>query len=120
MSWVTKTKSARTLGQLAQSSVITHQVLDGEPSGQYLDYLRQLLVFAEVLPARDEAVEGTKKWLSDWLVDADQDTAGLLRRYATWSLLRRARARARQHRRRPSAPRTSADGSSARDSGWSG
>ncbi len=84
-----RTKSAQTLSRLAQQGdALTHEVLDAEPAGKHLDYLRQLLVFAGVLPARNEAVEGTKKWLTDWLADADHDTAVLLRRYATWSLLR--------------------------------
>lgn len=99
ISWVTKTKSARTLHRLAQGGdAISHQLLDAEPPGKDLDYLRQLLVFAEVLPARFEAVEGVRKWLTDSLGDADSDTAVLLRRYATWSLLRRARTRRRRHR----------------------
>lgn len=99
LSWANKTKSARTLARLARQGVITHLALDTEPPSRHLDYLRQLLVFADVLPARNEGIEGTKRWLDDWLADADHNTSALLRRYTLWSLLRRARAR--EHRSTP-------------------
>lgn len=105
MAWARESKSAQTLGRLAKpGGVITHHDLDAAPPGRHLDHLRQLLVFAGVLPARDNAIEGTKQWFENWIVDVDRDTAALLRRYVTWSVLRRARAR--RHRPIPVNPKT--------------
>lgn len=105
MAWAKESKSAQTLRRVAKGGgVITHQALDDGPSGRHVEHLRQLLVFADILPSRDNAIEGTKKWFADWIADADPDTTVLLQRYVIWSLLRRARAR--RHRPIPVNPKT--------------
>ena len=53
--WLGKGRSARLLGQLANSGQpITHGLLDELPQTQSLHYIREVLVNAGVLPARNE------------------------------------------------------------------
>ena len=54
------------------------------------------MTYAGVLPERDEYVESTVAWVDRFLADQPEETAAVLRRYATWSVLRRARRRAQR------------------------
>ena len=105
MAWARQSKSAQTLGRLAeQGGAITHQTSMPRPTRQPARTPSATTCVRRGLPARDDAIEGTKQWFENWILDADRDTAALLRRYLIWSVLRRARAR--RHRSIPVNPKT--------------
>jgi integrase len=58
-------------------------------------YLRDLLMSCGVLPAADKQVCGFERWLASHLAGiADETHAKVIRRFATWEVLPRLRARA--------------------------
>ncbi|MBF6215781.1 hypothetical protein IU487_32810 [Nocardia puris] len=71
---------------------VTHAVLDTLSPERQIFRLRQVLVTAGHLPARDEYLIRLERWLEPTL-EAIADTAdrGLVRRYITWVHLRRLR-----------------------------
>jgi hypothetical protein len=75
-----------------------------------VQYLRQILVGAGVLAAREDNIDAIEPWLNEFLVNKPPDITALLRRYASWSVLRRARSRAERHRRVTSSVRKYAQG----------
>jgi hypothetical protein len=70
--------------------------LDAHPRRRGADYLRHVLVAAEVLPARDEALARLAAWVTATVLPtvAHPGHRRLLQAYATWRVLRRARRRA--------------------------
>jgi hypothetical protein len=94
--WLREAKWAALLGQLATSrQPITHQSLDDLPQTRHLIYLRQVLVHVGTLDERDEDIEGTLPWLDRLLEQQPASISTIVRPYATWSVLRRARRRRR-------------------------
>ena len=90
---------ARRPGSWARSPsgrlVLSHEALDAHRPRRGADYLRHLLVANGVLAGRDDAVVRLETWAAESLESvADRASAGLLRSYATWRVLRRARRRA--------------------------
>jgi hypothetical protein len=91
--WLGKSRSAHLLGQLAKSGQpITHGLLDELPQTHSLHYVREVLVNAGVLPARNEHLERLTPWLEHLLRDKPAGHARLVRPFAHWSVLRRAAA----------------------------
>ena len=98
--WLHGTKWAQLLAELAhRGEPITHDTLDGRPQQVEVHYLRQILVSAGVLAARENNIDSIETWLDEFLVGKPPHVAALLRRYASWSVLRRARSRANRHPR---------------------
>ena len=65
------------------------------PARRGADYLRHLLVANGVLSARDDALVRLEAWVAERLASVeDRAQRRLLRSYATWRVLRRARQRA--------------------------
>jgi hypothetical protein len=92
VTWLGKSRSAVLLGQLAKSGQpVTHDALDELPQAQSLHYIREVLVSAGVLPSRDEFLERLVPWLEHLLQDKPPDHARLVRPFAYWFVLRRAR-----------------------------
>lgn len=92
LGWLRKSASAQLLAQLAaDEQPITHQLLDGLPPSRNMHYLRQVLVHTGVLPERVEYLERVGPWLEQLLLDAPASHAQLVRPYAHWYVLRRAR-----------------------------
>ena len=87
------------LAQLAQllhtARPLTHELLDGCPPSGSREHLRALLVDAGMLPARPERLTRIEQWLEELLTGQPASRASLLRAFATWHVLRRARRRAR-------------------------
>jgi hypothetical protein len=83
------------LGEVASGQLaLTHEALDAHHSRQGADYLRHLLVANGVLARRDDALVRLEAWAADHLaIVADRDQRRLLRSYARWRVLRRARQR---------------------------
>jgi hypothetical protein len=84
------------LGEVASGQLaLTHEALDAHRPRQGADYLRHLLVANGVLARRDDALVRLEAWAADHLAAvADQGQRRLLRSYARWRVLRRARQRA--------------------------
>jgi hypothetical protein len=108
--WTRQSPTARLLAHLvAQQRPITHDLLDEIPPGHGPHYLRQALVQTGILPQRDEDLERVPAWLEHHLAGKPAGHARLIRPFLHWSLLRRARSRARRRQfpasiRPPAAP----------------
>ena len=92
VTWLGKSRSAQLLGSLARTgNPITHDLLDDLPQSQALRYIRDMLVSSGVLPARNEHLERLAPWLEHLLDDKPAHHARLIRPFAHWFVLRRAR-----------------------------
>jgi len=93
LNWLRKGAGARLLAELAAGDLAaTHDALDAHPHRRAAHYLRQLLVANQVLPARDEALASTERFLAELLAGIDRDPdRRLMAAYATWRVLRRLR-----------------------------
>jgi hypothetical protein len=96
--WLTGMPGGRLLAELAETAhhaQLTHALLDEQPQTPALHHVRDLLVQAGVLPARDEYLERIEPWLGEVLAGRPAQHAAVVRPYATWHVLRRARRRSR-------------------------
>jgi hypothetical protein len=92
VTWLGKSRSAHLLGGLARmGDPVTHDLLDDLPQTQALHYVREMLVISGVLPARNEYLERLAPWLEHLLHDKPAHHARLIRPFAHWFVLRRAR-----------------------------
>lgn len=94
--WLRSAASARILAELgALGAAVTHEALDAYSPPKAVDFLRHLLVANGVLAPRDEGLVRLEGWVKAKLETIDDaERRRLLRSYATWRLLRRARQRA--------------------------
>lgn len=99
IAWLTRSNTARLLHKLAaENEPVTHDRLDALPQGRAEMFLRQLLVQAGVLPARNDDLERIPPWLDTLLADQPDHHARLIRPFAHWFVLRRARRSAARRR----------------------
>ena len=109
LSWLGRSNGARILAALARHhGPLTHELLDAFPRSQSRSQIRQALVHAGLLPPRQELIEDVSAWLDDLLGDVPREHAQLVRPFARWAVLHRARNRARTR------PFTEASGTWAR------
>ncbi|NEA49776.1 hypothetical protein [Streptomyces sp. SID10815] len=102
--WLLRSPNAALFASLAAAGEpITHQRLDQLPPSRHLHYVRHTLVHLDALPERDEELDRIPAWLDTVLAERPTGHVHLVRSYAHWYLLRRARRRA-AHRRRPAEP----------------
>lgn len=112
LNWLRKGAGAAVLADLAAgTTAISHAALDAHPRRGGADYLRHVLVAAQVLPARDEALARLEAWVATTVLAHVEhaEHRRLLQAYATWRVLRRTRRRAEHnsHGRTPTSyPRT--------------
>ncbi|MBK8866514.1 MAG: hypothetical protein IPN45_00095 [Actinomycetales bacterium] len=59
----TRSRSAAILRRLVQARSVSHEALDVESNAPAANFLRALLVFTGVLPARASDLDDTIKWL---------------------------------------------------------
>jgi hypothetical protein len=84
------------LGRLLHAAQpLTHELLDASPPSGSREHLRAMLVDAGMLPARPERLARIERWLEELLAGQPTSRARMLRAFATWHVLRRARRRAR-------------------------
>jgi hypothetical protein len=96
--WLTAMPGGILLAALAATAhhrELTHALLDEQPQTSALHHVRDMLVQAGVLPPRDEYLERIEPWLGEVLAGRPAQHAALVRPYATWHVLRRARRRSR-------------------------
>ena len=89
--WLRQPVPRRVLAALAQGSgPVTHEELDDLTPVKGSQRLREVLVNAGVLPARDEQLASLERWLKRTLPKvADPVERGALRSYLTWGPVRR-------------------------------
>ncbi|MEV4705462.1 hypothetical protein [Actinoplanes sp. NPDC049316] len=91
-SWLHRSAGARLIAQLATSTApIDHHALDQLPQSQEVIHLRQLLIAADVLPRRFEPLALLEPWLDRQLTARPRSHDLLIRPFAQWIVLRRAR-----------------------------
>ena len=96
LTWLGRSNSARILAALARhDGPLSHELLDAFPRSHARSQIRQALVHAGLLPPRQELIEDVDAWLDDLLGDVPRQHAQLVRPFARWAVLRRARNRAR-------------------------
>lgn len=94
------------VGELAAvGELITHEVLDDLGQGMHVRHLRHVLVHTGALDEQGEGLESLQPWLKCFLAAVSPQTAAVLRPYASWSVLPRARHRAAHVRMTTSAPK---------------
>ena len=73
---------------------VTHDLLNQMPSSRGLHFLRDRLVATGVLPERPEYLDRIPAWVEELTAGQPDRHARLIRTYAQWDALRRARRRA--------------------------
>jgi hypothetical protein len=85
---------------------LTHETFNGLQPWRAAAHLRELLMACGVLPAVDKQVCSLERWLPGHLASiTDDDHAQIIRRFATWEVLPRLRARAEKSPVTPAARR---------------
>ena len=99
------TEWIRLLGDLvAAGRPITHEILDDLPQGDHVRHLRSILVHTGGLDEQGDGLESLQPWLKTFLAGVSPQALTLLRPYASWSVLPRARHRAARRGITASAP----------------
>ena len=94
LEWLRRSATAHLMADLARTDApITHDALDALPPGPAVHNLRELLIVAGSLPARDEELDRIPAWLTQLLADAPQHHRNFVSPFVHWHLLRRARRR---------------------------
>lgn len=98
LQWLDPRKpAAALLARIAASDEpLSHDLLDTLPQTLALHRLRQTLVHTGALPERHDYLERLTPWLEGVLADWPAEHGQLIRPYVHWTLLRRARQRARR------------------------
>jgi hypothetical protein len=93
LNWLRKGAGAATLAEVAAGTLeLSHAALDAHPKPQAASYLRHVLVANGVLPARDEALAATERFVTVTLAGIGSGSdRRLVHAYSTWTVLRRLR-----------------------------
>lgn len=96
LNWLRNGAAAALLADVAAGRIpLTHEALDAHPRPQTADYLRHMLTVSGALPARDEELARTGKWLYELIATiSPAPDQKLIQSYATWHVMRRLRASA--------------------------
>ncbi|HEX9354797.1 MAG TPA: hypothetical protein VF933_13405 [Streptosporangiaceae bacterium] len=94
--WIRRPNVQALLADLATGRLpLTHEALRPLPNWRTVAYVRDLLMACGVLPSIDKQILHFETWLTHRLAELeDNPHKRLLRRFATWHLLPRLRARA--------------------------
>jgi hypothetical protein len=103
--WLRRTGRGLIAGLTASGERLTHGLLDQMPHSDALHYLRDRLVVTGVLPERAEYIERIPAWTARLLTGKPEAHARIIRAYAQWDALHRAR---RHAGRRPDPTRSRA------------
>jgi hypothetical protein len=92
LKWLRTSGGGQVLASLAAGhEPITHAVLDELPPAPALHFLRDRLVISGVLPERREYLDRIPAWTSQLVIGKPPAHARMIRAYAQWDALRRAR-----------------------------
>ena len=90
--WLSKSAAAWKLRELASAGTeITHATLDELPPSPSLNYIREILVRTRILEIRNEYLERIEPWLEHLLLTYPRENTRIVRSYALWYLVHRAR-----------------------------
>ncbi len=90
--WFTRSTGPSILQAMARGEMeISHAAFAALPSNRMVNYVRDLLVAVDALPAYHAELERTTRWLRDYLPTLPKAHAEILGRYARWHVLRRLR-----------------------------
>lgn len=102
LDWIGKRRAARSvvIDMLHARAPVSHETLDHagartRATSAGVEYLRQLLVDSEVLPARHEPLSRVERAIARRLATCSGPTKAVLQRYATWQVLPKVRRRTR-------------------------
>jgi hypothetical protein len=95
LNWLRSGAGAPILAAIASGTMpLSHAALDDHPRSRAADHVRQMLVAHGALPERNEELARFERWVDDTLAGMSRaDDAGLVRRFATWHVLRSLRSR---------------------------
>lgn len=98
LNWLGRDSGAALLAAMAAGTLaLSHQTLDAHHRPRAAGYLRAVLVANGVLPARDEALLATERFLTDTLATTRSPAdRRLVHAYATWRVLNRLRRSAQR------------------------
>ncbi len=95
LTWTRSTASTKVLADLvAGGSDITHEQLDKAPQNARTHHIREVFVTAGILPRRNEALAQLQLWVDRTIPTLPPRYQSLIRSYAEWHIIRRARRRA--------------------------
>jgi hypothetical protein len=95
--WLERSPAARLLAQLVdRAEPLTHASLDSLPPSRAVHFVRRMLMDTGVLPDRLDHLDRIVPWLDALLKTQPAAHARLVRPYAQWHLLHRARRRAQR------------------------
>ena len=99
------------LRRLGQGEIaLTHEAFHALQPWRAASHLRELLMACGVLPAMDKQICSFERWLAGHLAEiTDPEHAQLIRRFATWEVLPRLRARAEKKAITPASRRHAGD-----------
>ncbi len=90
--WMTRSAGPDILRRMATGDLpISHQAFEQLLVNRVTCYVRDLLAATGVLPPFHAELERVQPWLKDYLTTLASPVADVLRRYATWQVLRRLR-----------------------------
>jgi hypothetical protein len=93
--WLCKKRSLAWLAELARSGRdITHEEFDRLPQNAQTLHIRAAFVAAGVLPQRNEALAQLQLWVDRTIPTIAVEHQSVIRAYAEWHIVRRARQRA--------------------------
>ncbi len=116
--WLRTSGGGQILARLAAGQEpISHALLDQLPPSHNCTILRDRLVVAGVLPERQEYLDRIPAWTSQLVTGKPADHARMIRAYAQWDALRRAR---RTSRPTPGQAQTVRTKIRARQRSWTG
>ena len=98
LDWLRKPAVVGLLAELASGRLeLSHAALDGAGPVKVVRHLRAVLVSTGALAARDEHMVRLEEWVAQTVSSrTDPEERRLLRRYASWHLIRRLRRRQKQ------------------------
>jgi hypothetical protein len=92
--WLGRSAAATMLSDLAaRGESITHETLDAVSPSPHADYIREILIRTAILEPRNEYLDRLVLWADKYLADVSGEHARVLRAYAQWHLLHKARRR---------------------------
>ncbi len=99
LNWLRSGAGAPILAAIARGTTpLSHAALDAHPRPRAAEHVRQMLVAHGALPARNEELARLERWIDDAIASMSRtEDAGLVRRFATWHVLRGLRRRV-EHR----------------------
>jgi hypothetical protein len=102
--WVCKKRSLAWLAELVRAGRgITHEEIDRLPQNAQTLHIRAAFVAAGVLPPRNEALAQLQLWVDRTIPTIAVEHQSVIRAYAEWHIVRRARQRAARGPFRPGA-----------------